>query len=115
MLGAENFEPIFDFAPKEVGDKVMLCDTSYLNYFIDAETDIQLSKDREAVSDEVKELFTSQPLIVVANNLNKVYNCGHCDHEHIHDLIVYVPATKQRFFCSTKEVKHVLTETVETK
>lgn len=96
-----------DLAVKEVGDKVKLCAENYLGYFIDVETDQQLTIEKRHVSDDIKALFLSKPMIVVANNLNKIYQCGHCTVDHKHDIIVYIPAMQKRYFTSSVDVKHV--------
>lgn len=109
LLALAEFQPTErDHTTKEVGDKVEMCSENFLNYFIDVETNQQLTIERNHITDDIKDLFMSKPMTVVANNVKKEFNCGHCDHIHTHDLIVYVPETNRRYFTSTTDVKLVI-------
>lgn len=96
-----------DYTTKEVGNKVELCSVHDLNYFIDVDTEEQLTTKLQSLSDEVREHFTCQPMVVIATNIDKTYKCGHCSVDHHHDLMVYVPKLGKRFFASSDGLKHV--------
>lgn len=86
---------------KTVGDKLKLIDKNHLNYFIDFDSNKQLAEKMTAVSDAIIDLFTSQEMIVTEVELQKVYNCGHCSEEHIHDIVIFIPGMNKRYYVSS--------------
>lgn len=86
---------------KSVGDKLELIDTNHLNYFIDFDTNKQLAENMTAISDALVDLFKSQQMIVTEIELEKVYNCGHCSQEHIHDIVIFIPGMNKRYYVSS--------------
>lgn len=87
--------------PKTIGDVVKLVDIHHLNYFIDVETDKQLAIGKNTISDAVIDLFESHQMIVIENNINKVYKCGHCSIDHSHDMIIFIPGMNKRYYVSS--------------
>lgn len=100
-----NQEIEIDETLKEIGDEVQLLNPHTLNYFIDVETDKQLSDGFEHLNKAIQELYCSKNMIVINNNIHKTYNCGHCDNEHIHDMIVYVPSVNRAYYCKAEDFK----------
>lgn len=94
-----------DTTPKVVGDKLQLIDPFSINYFIDVETDSQLSTDFNTISRPILDIFRASEIIVAEIDIEKKYNCGHCENEHIHDMIVYIPSMKKRFYASSDYFK----------
>lgn len=91
-----------DNTPKKIGDRVKVIDEHHLNYFIDVTTDEQLSTDYDSLSEAVKDIFSESEMIVVETGIDKKYNCGHCDNEHTHDTIVFLPGINKRYYCTEK-------------
>lgn len=85
----------------EIGDEVVLFNEFTLGYFIDEETDKQLSQNFQPLSKAITELYCSKKMLVVKNNIDKTYNCGHCSNEHHHDLVVFVPAVNRTYYASS--------------
>lgn len=86
---------------KAVGDKLELIDTNHLNYFIDFDTDKQLTEKMTTISDALIDLFKGQQMIVTEIELEKGYNCGHCSQEHIHDIVIFIPGMNKRYYVSS--------------
>lgn len=99
-----------DETPKEIGDEVELINTHTLNYFIDVETDKQLSNNVQTINDAIIELYCSKKMIVIKTNIEKVYNCGHCDNPHYHDMIVYVPAVNREYYAKSEDFRVTVKE-----
>ena len=72
------------------------------NYFIDIKSDIQISKNHEPASLEFINKLNSG-LIVSKVGIDKIYNCGHCDNEHHHDLIVFSTEFQSEFYASSED------------
>ena len=87
---------------KVIGDKVKLIDKFHLNYFIDVETNKQLSEKHQVISESIIDLFQSQEMIVTEVNIKKTYNCGHCSKEHIHDMVIFIPGMNKRYYVSSE-------------
>lgn len=101
LISRQNRIPVDD-TPKTIGDRVKLIDIYHLNYFIDAVSDRQLTNHLQPVSDELRELFSSEEMIVADINVEKVYKCGHCNNDYYHDMIIFLPKMNRKFHCSSE-------------
>lgn len=101
MSDEERIIPTDD-SPKKIGDRVKLIDKHQLNYFIDVETDKQLSTNFDTLSDAVVDLFINEEMVVTEVDIRKIYNCGHCEHEHVHDMVVFISKMNKRYYVNSK-------------
>lgn len=106
----EGMKKSTDNSIKKVGDKVIPHDKNAINYYIDTVTNEQVAKDRVVVSEELIELWCSKDMIVVETGVEKTYKCGHCDRDHHHDIIVFVPAVNKTFYAPSDSFSLVNTE-----
>ena len=86
---------------KVIGDKVKFIDKYHLNYFIDVETNKQLSEKHQIISESIIDLFQSQEMIVTETGIEKIYYCGHCSNGHIHDMVIFIPNMNKRYYVSS--------------
>lgn len=107
-MAVEEFaQERLDTTPKEVGNKVLPVDKFSLAYFIEVDNDEQIVIGREVLNEELESKFLSQPMVVISTNIEKIYKCGHCDNDHKHDTIVYVPGLQKQYFTSSRDLKIV--------
>jgi len=97
----EGIKSVRDHEVKNIGDAVVVTDRASSFYMHDYETKEQLSKDFETP----KELFLNVPAIVIESGLEFVFNCGHCEHDHQSDLVVYFPDTEKKYYIASNLVR----------
>lgn len=85
-----------DDTPKEEGDIVQLMDKYHTYYFKDFDTGKQLGIDESAHEDYID--LKENTAIVVETGKTYEYNCGHCDDIHLHDMIIYYPHNKKKYY-----------------
>lgn len=98
--------PKYDDSEKNIGDKVKLLDPFSINYFADCKSGEQLSKSLQSGHEKYKELFEKEA-IVAEVGIERTYNCGHCTLEHEHDMVVFYPHNKTKYFVHHKMFKVV--------
>jgi len=95
-------ETQFNREDKEIGDSVILIDEFAGCYMHEYLSKNQLSKNH----DLPEKSFLEVPGIVVAKE-DFTFNCGHCEHDHHSNLVVYFPSVEKRYHIHSKLVKTI--------
>ena len=86
---------------KSIGDTVKLVHQGEINYLHDIETKAQMTSGYDITGMEDNMDLFDKTAIVAEIEQNYEYNCGHCEHMHHHDLVIYYPHNKKKYYTST--------------
>lgn len=93
-----------DYTLKQVGDRVITCDISNMRYLHEVKTEeCVISKDATEYTNDNIEL-NAQIFIVIAIDVEHEFKCNYCPNTHIHNIILYCPHTKKKYYSSQHDV-----------
>lgn len=97
-------EVLPDEDEKKVGDKVKLTHFIMINYMHEVSNETCVKDTEELDYEKYSDLIDSEAIVAETNSKFK-YNCGHCDHLHKSDLIIYYPHNEKKYYISSRSVK----------
>lgn len=88
-----------------IGDVLVLNTLAAANYLINVKTKNQLSKNSEPLPKSFIETLNNKGFVVAGLDVDHVYDCGHCNNPHKHDIVVYSLEFNTSFYASSEDFK----------
>ena len=100
-----------DFAELGIGDRLLIAKPSSnplisknlgfnyqeIGYFVNKDTNQQLRINHQIIEDDCPYIHYNYTFL---ERVKSTYKCGHCNNDHLHNILVYCEETKESFYAN---------------